>query len=225
MPKKKEEKIDFLELINQVHNYDLNPASREIYLHSHYLSGDDEGGIEYRMANQFIKNLHLLNKQSSDSILVHLQSPGGDWVHGMAMFDAIQFSVSKVAMLAYGEVSSMSGVLFQSACNRVMMPSCELMIHHGFLSLEGVSNTVQSNALWNRKIDEKMLKIYASRAVNGPYFSSKDMNENAVAKFIDKKIKKFGDWSLTAEEAVYYGFCDGVYGQEGFETSDKILNC
>jgi ATP-dependent protease ClpP protease subunit len=226
MSKNKNKDIDFLELINQVHNYDLDFYHREIYLHSHYSSShDEETGIEYRMATQFVKNLNILDKQKQDSILVHLQSPGGDWVHGMAMFDSIQSAKSSVAILAYGEVSSMSSILLQSACKRAMMPSCEFMIHRGFLSLEGVATTVQSNALWNQKTDKTMLKIYARKAMNGEFFRQKEMNEIQTMKFIDRKIRKLGDWNLNSEEAVYYGFADGVFGQSGFETIEQIRQC
>jgi len=223
---RKKSDIDQLELINQVHNYDLNPYSREIYLHSHYAAGhDEESGIEYRMATQFVKNLHLLDQIGKENILVHLQSPGGDWTHGMAMFDAIQAALSPVNILAYGEVSSMSSILFQAACKRIMMPSCEFMIHRGFLSLEGVATTVQANAAWNKKIDRSMLQIYARRAVVGVYFREKAMDEGQIMKFIDQKIRKLGDWNLSAEEAVYYGLADGVLGSAEFESLEKIRTC
>lgn len=228
MAKKKAPDVDFLELVGQVHNYDLNPYAREIYLHSHYSSSghaDEEGGIEYRMATQFVKNLHLLDQFSNDNILVHLQSPGGDWIHGMAMYDAILAARSCVNILAYGEVSSMSSILLQAAHKRCMMPSCEFMIHRGFLSLEGVATTVQTNAAWNKKTDTIMLQLYAGRAVNGRFFRTKDMNEEATIKFIDQKIRKLGDWNLSAEEAVYYGLADGVYGEPGFESLEKIRKC
>jgi ATP-dependent protease ClpP protease subunit len=141
------------------------------------------------------------------------------------MFDSIQSAKSSVAILAYGEVSSMSSILLQSACKRVMMPSCEFMIHRGFLSLEGVATTVQSNALWNQKTDKTMLQIYARKAMNGEFFRQKEMNEIQTMKFIDRKIRKLGDWNLNSEEAVYYGFADGVFGQSGFETIEQIRQC
>lgn len=208
--------LDFIEVINQAHNYDLNFLNREIYLHSHYSSNDEESGIEYRMATQFIKNLHLLDKNNHDNILIHLHSPGGDWIHGMAMYDSIECAKSNVHIIAYGEVSSMSSILFQAANQRIMMPSCEFMIHRGFLSLEGVATTVQSNAAWNKKTDFRMLQIYAQKAVNGRFFRKKNMSKNQTMKYIDKKIRKLGDWNLEAEESVYYGFADGVFGQYDF---------
>lgn len=224
--KKPEPEIDFFELVNQVHNFDLNPYHREIYLHSHYSGpSDEESGIEYRMATQFVKNLRLLDQYNQDNILIHLQSPGGDWVHGMAMYDAIQAARSTVIILAYGEVSSMSSILLQAACHRVMMPSCEFMLHRGFLSLEGVATTVQSNAAWNKKTDMTMLQLYAKRAVCGPFFREREMTESATIKFIDRKIRKLGDWNLNAEEAVRYGLADGVFGQKGFESIETIKDC
>lgn len=223
MPRNKQQ-VDFLELVGQVHHNNLNPLNREIYLHSHYSSGsgDDEGGVEYRMATQFIKNVHLLDSVSNKNILVYLQSPGGDWGHGMAMFDAIKYANSKVIMVAYAEVSSMSSIIIQAAHKRIMMPNSEFMIHQGFLSLDGVATTVLSDALWNKKTDMVMLKAYTNRAINGKFFKEKNMSEEQVLKYIDRKIKKRGNWNLSAEETVFYGFADGIYGDKGFENFDKI---
>jgi ATP-dependent protease ClpP protease subunit len=41
-------------------------------------------------------------------------------------------------------------------------------------------------------------------------------------EFFKKKLEQKVDWWLTAEEAVYYGFADGVFGQPGYETLNKI---
>jgi ATP-dependent protease ClpP protease subunit len=221
MIKKKTNELDFNELTNQVHNNNLNIFGREIYIHSHSFN-DEDSGIEYKMATQFIKNLHLLNQINNDSILVHLQSPGGDWIHGMAMYDAISSVSSPVNMLAYGEISSMSSILFQVANKRIMMPNCDFLIHRGFLTLDGVSTTVQTNADWNKKIDLLMLKIYAKKAINGDFFKKNNMSLNQVLKYINKKIEKLGDWILNAEETVFYGFADGVFGQKGFENFSNL---
>ena len=197
--------------MNHAHGYDLNLATREAYLHSHYsTSGDEESGVEYRMATTFVKNLHILGHAGTDPVLVHLQSPGGDWGHGMAMYDAIVVAPFKITMLAYGEISSMSSIIFQAPHRRVMMANAEFMIHRGYLTLDGVSSTVVANAVWNKKMDHKMLQIYAARAINGEYFKRRKMNQNQVFAFIDKKINKLGDWNLDAAEAVHFGFADAV---------------
>jgi len=220
---KPEYEVDLIEFVGQVHNYDLNIIEREIYLHSHFgLAGDEEeGGIEYRMATQFIKNLHILNQMEQSGILLHFQTPGGDWICGMAIYDAIKLSESPVTILAYGEVASMGAIVLQAAKKRVMTPNCEVMVHKGFVALEGNTSTVQSNAKWNLKINKRMLQILASRCVYGRYFQEKKMSESQVMAYIDKKLNKLGDWNLDAEEAVYYGLADGVIGSTGFETPQK----
>jgi ATP-dependent Clp endopeptidase proteolytic subunit ClpP len=220
--KKRASEIDLIEFVSQVHNYDINLVDREIYLHSHIGMAEEEAGIEYRMATQFIKNLHLLNKVDQKNILIHFQSPGGDWICGMAIFDAIILSLSPITLLAYGEVASMGAVVFQSAKRRIMTPNCEVMVHKGFVSLEGNTSTVQSNAKWNLKINKRMLQILAARCIKGKYFKEKNMNNDQVMTFIDKKMSKLGDWNLDAEEAVYYGMADAILGTSGFETIPKI---
>jgi len=227
MPTKKkqpEPEVDLIDYMNQVHNYDLNIVDREIYLHSHFGVGSDEeeAGIEYRMATQFIKNLHILNKVEQKGILIHFQTPGGDWICGMAIYDAIKLSKSPINILAYGEVASMGVIVLQAAKTRVMTPNCEVMVHRGFVTLEGNTSTVQSNAKWNLKINKRMLQILASRCVNGKYFKAKKMNEVQIMSYIDKRMSKLGDWNLSAEEAVFFGLADGIIGSRGFETADKI---
>lgn len=223
MAKRRTSEIDLIEFVGQVHNYDIDVVDREIYLHSHIgMSDEEEAGIEYRMATQFIKNLHLLNKVDQKNILIHFQSPGGDWICGMAIYDAINLSPAPITLLAYGEVASMGAVVFQAAKRRIMTPNCEVMVHKGFVSLEGSTSTVQSNAKWNLKINKRMLQILAARCINGKYFKEKNMNNAQVMTFIDKKMSRLGDWNLDAEEAVYYGMADAILGDKDFETIPKI---
>jgi hypothetical protein len=51
------------------------------------------------------------------------------------------------------------------------------------------------------------------------------MDEQEVIKFIDKKIRRLGDWNLNADKAHYYGFCDGIFGHPGYDSLEKIRKC
>ncbi len=62
------------QIIGEIHDYQINPASREIYLHSHVESEDDPG-VEYKMAVKFVKNLHILDFRRTSNILVHMRTP------------------------------------------------------------------------------------------------------------------------------------------------------
>jgi ATP-dependent protease ClpP protease subunit len=214
----KTKKPDITQTLSDVHAHCVNLHSREIYLHPRY--SDDEGGIEYKMATTFIKNLHLLNHGSRKNILVHMQTDGGSWADGMAMFNAIKFSKSPVTILAYAQASSMSGILLQAADKRVLMPDCYYMIHHGSVYIDDNSMAASSAVEVNNSQCKRMLQIFSERAINGEHF--KDSSEPQVTKFIDKKIKENSDWYLAPDDAVYYGFADGVLGDDGVETLEKI---
>jgi len=67
-----------------------------------------------------------------------------------------------------------------------------------------------------------MLQVFGERSVNGQYFSERKYTLRRTMNFIDSKIRQVGDWFLTAEEAVYYGFADGIMGRKGFENFGKI---
>ena len=67
---------------------------------------------------------------------------------------------------------------------------------------------------------KRMLQIFSERAIKGEHF--KDSSESQVTKFIDKRIKENSDWYLAPDDAVYYGFADGILGYDGVETLEKI---
>ncbi len=209
------------QIIGEIHDYQINPASREIYLHSHVESEDDPG-VEYKMAVKFVKNLHILDFRRTSNILVHMHTDGGVWSDGMAIFNSIKFARSPVTILAYAQASSMGGVVLQAASKRVLMPDCEIMIHHGSIAVDDNTVAAKSHIDQNERFCKRMLEVFAERAVNGKYFADRKYSLRRTINFIDSKIRQVSDWFLTAEEAVYYGFADGIMGSKGFESIRKI---
>ena len=219
--KTRKKKLDELpQLISDIHSYNINYHTREIYLHGRYT--DEEPGVDYRMATTFIKNIHILEEESRKNILVHMHDNiGGEWGDGMAMFWAIRYAKSPVTMLCHAQAYSMSGVLLQAADRRVLMPDCDLMVHHGSIAIESNSMAAKSIVDANERLCKRMLHIFAERAILGRFFIERDYSLSQIRGFIDRKIKSKSDWYMTAEEAVEIGFADGVLGQKGFETIEK----
>lgn len=209
------------QLISEIHNHHINNLNREIYLHG-YVDADEEPGVDYRMATTFVKNLHILELQNSQNILVHMHTIGGNWSDGMAIFNAIKLSKAPITILGYAQASSMSGIVFQAADRRVLMPDCEMMIHHGSITLDDNTMAAKSAIDQNERNCKRMLEIFAARAVNGKYFKDRKYSVRKANNFIDQKIRQVGDWYLMPDEAIYYGFADGVLGEKGFETVSKI---
>ena len=89
------------EILHSIHNYNLDPLNREIYLHSHIDGGDEEGGVDYRSSIFLEKNLRYLNLLSLEPILIHMHLPGGEWQDCLGMYDALRASKAKIIILAY----------------------------------------------------------------------------------------------------------------------------
>lgn len=211
-------------LVHDVHTFSINAPSRQIYLHSIYgqTADEEEPGIEYRLSTTFIKNLHILDAISSENVLVFCHSVGGVWSDGMAAFDAIRAARSPVTILTYAQASSMSGILLQAADKRVLSPSCEFMIHFGSIFVHDNSLAVKSAVDANERYSKQMLKIFATRAMTGRFFKSRGYSYSKTVAYINRKIRDKSDWYLSAEEAVDFGFADGILGEKGFETMEKI---
>lgn len=210
------------QLISEIHNHHINHLNREIYLHGYIEAEDEEPGVDYRMATSFIKNLHILSLQNSQNILVHMHTIGGNWSDGMAIFNAIKFAKAPITIIGYAQASSMSGIVFQAADKRVLMPDCDLMIHHGSIAVDDNTMAVKSAVDQNEKSCQRMLQIFAERAIFGKYFKDRKYSLKRTMTFIDQRIRQASDWYLSPEEAVHYGFADGILGEKGFETIAKV---
>jgi len=219
LDKRKKEELSYV--LADLHSYNVNLCSREIYLHG--AKGDtEEPGVDFRMATSFIKNMHILNNGSKENILVHMQSIGGCWDNGMAIHNVIESSSSPVTILAYAQASSMTGIIFQSAKKRVLMPDCHFLVHHGSLGLEGTHQSVVAAVERDKLAADRMLEVFALRLIDGPYFKDKDKSLDYVKKWLDKKIREKEDWYMDAQEAVDFGFADGILGEKGFKDMTTI---
>jgi ATP-dependent protease ClpP protease subunit len=211
-----------MELINNIHNYNIDIQNREVYLHS-FLSDTEEGGVDYRSAVVFEKNLRYLNLLSLEPILVHMHLPGGDWQDCLGMYDAIKASKAKVIILAYAKAESSSSVLLQAADLRILMPNTNVLIHYGSFTLDGEhSKAAVSSVQWNEKECDKMIDVFTDRCMNSSICKEKNWKRMMAKKHIVSQLANKCDWILTSEEAVNYGFADGVLGSKKFPNIDYL---
>ena len=197
--------------IGEIHNYGIDVKNREIYLHSAKDNGEDDPGVDYRMAINFVKNIRHLDSLSDNEIRINMQSIGGGWQAGMAIYDAIKIARSHTTIITYGQAESMSSVILQAADVRIMMPNSYFMCHYGSSSNAGNFLDTQNWAEFELKMLDTMLNIYVEKCMKGKFFKEKfeDLSESKVRSYIKRKLKD-GDWYIDSNEAVYYGFADGV---------------
>lgn len=208
---------------HEVHSQNIDVKNREVYLHSYLSESDDEGGVDFRSAIVFAKNIRLLNIISADPILVHMHLPGGVWEDGLGIYDTIKSSKSKVCILAYAKVESASSIIFQAADKRVLMPNTHMLIHYGSLSIDDEHRAAKSTFEWSEKESLKMIDIFTEKCAQSPLIKEKKKwNKYIIKKHIMSQLANRSDWILDAEEAVHYGFADGVLGDRKFPTIDSL---
>jgi len=215
--------MEIADAIGDIHSYNVNFQSREIYLHSHIGNEEEDPGVEYKMAAKFIKNIRTLDSINSKPILVHMLSVGGDWQSGMAIYDAITMCNSFVSIIVYGQAESMSSIILQASDNRVMTPHSYFMLHYGNGSYEGNYLDVQAASKYDKYCCDIMLDIYSYGFIKSRVFkeSYKGGTIDKARNYIMRKMKN-GDWYLSARGAVDNGFADNVLSDK--YTLDSVKN-
>lgn len=208
--------------IANMHVYNIDVENRELYLHAP-LDNIEESNLDYRSAVIFEKNLRYLNQISLEPILIHMHLPGGEWQDCLGMYDAIKTSKARVIILAYARAESSSSVLLQAADLRILMPNTNVLIHYGSFTLDGEhSKAAASSIQWNEKECDKMVDIFTDRCMNSMIYKDKNWKRMMAKKHILSQLANKCDWILTADEAVHYGFADGVLGSKKFPNTDYL---
>ena len=223
-------KIKSEDLIWHIHEYDVDPTSSHIYLmgtEAHATGAAeviDEPGIEYTIANKFIRNINLCMRNEPDKpILVHMKTCGGYWEEGMAIYDAIRACPVPVTILNYTHARSMSSLIFQAANKRVMMPNSVFMFHDGSLQVGGTVKQVNTAVDFAKITDETMMDIYVESMKSTPTSKVKSWSRKRLREWLRSEMDKKEDVFLTAEEAVYYGFADEIFGgRNGYDWGKLI---
>jgi ATP-dependent protease ClpP protease subunit len=202
-----------------LHEYDVDLKSNHIYLFGvetyNYGNGmeGNEPGIEYIIANRFIRNFNLLMRVNPNiPILIHMKSNGGFWEEGMAIYDTIKSCPWFVTILNYTHARSMTSIIFQAANKRVMMPNSYFMYHDGTFGMEGTVKQVKSAVSFNDQADKTMLDIYANMMnLNG---EMKGQGVTKIKSYLRNQMDRKEDVYLTAEQAVKLGLADEVFNAD-----------
>jgi ATP-dependent protease ClpP protease subunit len=210
--------------ITDIQNFNIDTKNREIYLHSYFDSSESgEPGVDYRSAVVFEKNVRYLNTLSHEPILVHMHLPGGEWQDCLGIYDTIKFSKSKIILLAYAKVESSSSVVLQAAPLRILMPNVTMLIHYGSFSLNDEhSKAAASSVKWNEEECDKMVDIFSDRCMESEMSKQKNWKKMMAKKHIVSQLASKCDWLLKADDAVEYGFADGVLGSKKYPNIDFL---
>lgn len=86
--------------------------------------------VDAKSSNELLKQLMYLEREDdSQEITLYINSPGGEVISGLAVYDYIQLMKAPVRTVCIGTAASMGAILFLAGGKRDMLPHTRLMIH------------------------------------------------------------------------------------------------
>lgn len=156
--------------------------------------------VNAETSNELIKQLMYLERQDSgQEITLYINSPGGEVISGLAVYDLISLMKSPVRTVCTGTAASMGAILFLAGKKREMLPHTRLMIHDpsfGGGSIGGKKSHELRHEL--EKLDEvreALAKIIAEKT-GRPLEEIYDVTSD--------------DTFYSAEEAITFGLATGI---------------
>ena len=157
-----------------------------------------QGEIHTANANELVmKLLYLQSENKKKPINFYLNSPGGDVIATLAIYDVMQIMSCPVATFCVGQAASGAAVLLAggSKGKRFCLPNSRVMIHQPHGGVGGQVSDIEIQAdeiLRNRTVLNEILAKHTGKSVE------------QIAEDTDR------DFFLTATEATEYGIVDEI---------------
>nr|AGW98910.1 clp protease proteolytic subunit [Ipomoea macalusoi]BDR62678.1 ATP-dependent Clp protease proteolytic subunit [Ipomoea tiliifolia] len=155
--------------------------------------------IDSEIANQIVGLLVYLNiEDGTKDIFLYINSPGGDVISGVAIYDMMQTVRPDVNTVCIGLAASMGSFILAGGAitRRAAFPHARVMIHQPrtsfFESHAGELLLEMKEAL---KLRERIAEIYAQRTGNPTSIISQDMDRDVF---------------FSARQARIYGIIDDI---------------
>ncbi len=164
-------------------------SDKSISIYGRIGKTDDGTGIT---ANRIGAALRAIGKQD---IVVNVNSPGGDFFEGVAIYNLLREHQAKVTIRVLGVAASAASVIAMAGDEILMGDSSHIMIHNAWAVAVGNRHDFTKAAGRLAVFDVAMAEVYAERS---------GTNGEEVAAMMDKET-----W-ITAEAAVASGFATGL---------------
>ena len=153
--------------------------------------------INADVANIIQAQLLYLDSVSDKDINLYLNTPGGEVISGLAIYDTMQLIKSDVATTCAGMAASMGSILLCGGTKgkRNILPHSKVMIHQPLGDVSGQASDILIEAKEIEKCREELYRIISTNC-NQPYdkvFVDADRN-----------------YWMTADEALEYGMVDNI---------------
>jgi len=158
------------------------------------------GEINKESAESVIKQLLILEGESSEPIKIFINSPGGDVDAGYAIFDMARFVSAPVTMIGMGLVASAAALVLLAVPKerRIALPNSTYLIHQPMSGMRGVATDIEIHAQHLEKLRLKLDALIATE-------TGKSVDE--VREDTER------DHWLSSDEALAYGLVSRIVSQ------------
>jgi ATP-dependent Clp protease protease subunit len=152
-------------------------------------------------SNCIMRLLYLQSVRRDQDINLYINSPGGVVDDTLAIYDIMRFMSCDIATYCIGRAESGGAIVFMAGKKgkRYILPNAKVMIHQPFGGVYGQAADIEIQAEEILKTKETLVNIMA-RCTGQPADKVKE----------DSERDRFFD----AKQAVAYGVCDEILGEE-----------
>lgn len=157
--------------------------------------------IDDDVANLIIAQLlHLEGEDQDRPINLYINSPGGDVLGLLGIYDAMQFLAAPVHTVCVGQAASAAAVLLASGApgHRYVLPNARVLIHQPHGGAQGQSTDMEIAVAEMVHMREQIIDILTERT---------NQSREKIKTDMDR------DFILRGEDAVAYGLVDEVLHQ------------
>jgi ATP-dependent Clp protease protease subunit len=171
-----------------------------------------QGEIHAGNANEMVmKLLYLQSENRKKDVHFYINSPGGDVISTLAIYDAMQILTCPVATYCVGQAASGAAVLLAGGTKgkRFALSHARVMIHQPYGGVEGQVSDIEIQAdeiLRNRQVLNEILARHTGKPID---VIAKDMNR---------------DFFLTATGAKEYGLVDEITTKPKADEQDDLAD-
>lgn len=147
-----------------------------------------------------------LRSIGNKDVIVTINSPGGDYFEGLAIYNLLRDHPAKVTVKIAGIAASAASVIAMAGDEVQIARAGFIMIHNTWVIAAGDRHALRDVADWLQPFDETAVDIYAARTGLEP----KD-----IAKLLDRET-----W-IGGKEAVEQGFADSLLAADEIDAKAK----
>lgn len=139
-------------------------------------------------------------------VVVNINSPGGDFFEGLAIYNALREHPAKVTVKILGLAASAASVIAMAGDEVLIGRAGFLMIHNTWVVAAGDRHALRDVADWLEPFDLASVDIYAARS---------GLDAKKLGQMLDRET-----W-IGGQAAVDQGFADGLLSADQVEASAR----